>query len=223
MPDIPPECKIFDHEVMHRDFVMCNPKNTGHYQYPKFETLSYDCGCHGREVKSLLNRKEENKYVVLYTRHTVNKRESSNKIVGYYKVGDKASFKWKTDSEHMGFNSSEALLLPKSKAIELNYAGRAVPVSWGHSGIKEYVDKVLSDFLSGKYDHLNIANKYQKETKKIMEFLCSETGRIKIVENCFSCSKINECFPAKKNRKRKIEYLNELYHTHLCTTEPVIK
>jgi hypothetical protein len=222
LPDLPSECKMFDPEIIHRDFTWCNPKNTGHYQYPKFETLSYDCGCHEPQVKSLLKRKEDDKYVILYTRHTKNKYESSNKIVGYFKVGEIASFKWKTDSEHIGFKSSESLLLPKSKALDIDYKSRAVPVSWGNSKIKNYVNKVLNDFLSGTYDHLNIADNYQMETKKIMKSLCSEKGRLTMAESCHNCNHSNGCFLAKKIRKKKIEYLHDLYKDHLCSPEQAI-
>lgn len=87
LPEMPAECALFSREIMHRDFFKCNPTNTGHHTYPKFETLSYDEGCHPREVKDFLAKNEPDKYVVFYTRHTALSRKTRNKIVGYFKVG----------------------------------------------------------------------------------------------------------------------------------------
>ena len=107
LPDVPEGCRLFSNDVMHRDFFKCNPSNTGHYQYPKFETLSYDEGCHRREVNNFLNKNESEKYVVFYTRHTTLSGERRNKIIGYFKVGKIF------EKRSRGFLASESILLPR--------------------------------------------------------------------------------------------------------------
>ena len=82
LPDVPKGCRFFTDKVVNRDFFRCNPTNTGHYQYPKFETFSYDDGCHGKEVRNFLKKDDPEKYVLLYTRN-----KQKNRIVGYFKVG----------------------------------------------------------------------------------------------------------------------------------------
>ncbi|MEN6616864.1 MAG: hypothetical protein ABFD12_09940 [Syntrophorhabdus sp.] len=57
------------------------------YRASYIPTLSYDEGCHPREVKDFLAKNEPDKYVVFYTRHTALSGKTRNKIVGYFKVG----------------------------------------------------------------------------------------------------------------------------------------
>ena len=146
---------------MHRDFIKCNPTNTGHYEYPKFETLSYDEGCHKWEVPRYLNRKDIEKYVVFYTRHTDTSRRSESKVVGYFKVGNEDHFTWKLGCTKRGFYSSESVLLPKDHCIPIDYSSRGVPVSWGNNRYdyggtgSRLICVVYTDYNSTHYINVN--------------------------------------------------------------------
>lgn len=204
---MPEGCTLFSPEIMYRDFFKCNPTNTGHYQYPKFESLSYDEGCHGREVRKFLVRRERNKYVVFYTRHTTLSRKNKNKIIGYFKVGNIF------EKPKKGFSGvkSEIVLLLKNKCIEINYAKRGVPVSWGHSSIKNKVDRVLRDL---RRNHAaDISNEYKKETQRIMKRLKTPKGRKHIINICQNCNVKEKCYWGEKPEKYKMERLNKLYLT----------
>lgn len=205
LPNMPMECCLFSKDVMHRDFFECNPTNTGHYQYPKFETLSYDEGCHKKEVLNFIRKEEKEKYVIFYTKHlnTISK-EMKNKIVGYFKVGDIINFPKK------GFNSSESVLLPKEKCIEIDYHYRGVPVSWGHSSIKNKVSDILNKLIANHPN--NIASSYQNETLKIMSFLQKPSGRMKIIIKCQNCNKKTQCYWGKNQKQYMENKLNVLYN-----------
>jgi hypothetical protein len=215
LPDMPAGCKLFSEDVMHRDFFMCNPSNTGHYRYPKFETLSYDEGCHSREVKKMLrqigNYCRKDHYVVFYTRHTNLQGQKKNRIVGYFKVGKTNKFKDRITGESLeGFCSSEHLLLPKKECIETTYMSRGVPVSWGTSAIaKRDVNKLLNSRkdLQGH----DITNKYKKETASIMAQLLSFSGRKKIISICENCKVRSQCCWGRKSYRKKESKLTELY------------
>ena len=198
---------------MHRDFIKCNPDNTDHYEYPKFETLSYDEGCHPRQVPRYLNRDDFEKYVVFYTRHTNASRKSENKVVGYFKVGNEDHFTWRRGSTKRGFHSSESVLLPKKHCIPIDYSSRGVPVSWGGSSIKLKLNETLSDLQENKKNsEINIYRKYQTETKEIMKLLLTQSGREKIYNNCiYDCPFKNNCFFSTKLKKENPQYLDDLY------------
>jgi len=164
---MPDSCPLFSPEIMHRDFFMCNPKNTGHYQYPQFETLSYDEGCHCKEINNFLKRADTEKYVVFYTRNTNLAGTAKNKIVGFFKVGDCFELPKK------GFFASDKVLLPKDQSIEINYHSRGVPVSWGNSSVKKEIFRLLSILKTNS--SIDISIKYQAETQKIMKSLQSFT------------------------------------------------
>lgn len=196
---MPQGCKLFSPEIMHRDFFKCNPRNTGHYQYPKFETLSYDENCHRREVNKLLKRSEPDKYVIFYTRHTELKGMSSNKIIGYFKVGRECN-------NPRGFAASEAVLLPKDKCIKIDYSGRGVPVSWGNSRIGDEVDIILEERLIPLVNSpTNIKEKYKEETCKIMELINSS----KLLSECENCTVQHQCYWGRKGNKAVV--LTNLY------------
>ncbi len=190
---------------MYRDFFKCNPTNTGHYQYPKFETLSYDDGCHGKEVRNILKIDDPDKYVLFYTRHN-----GVNKVMGYFKVGQTFS------NGHFGFKSSNTLLIPKDNCIEIPYTSRGVPVSWGHSEIKSRIDKILKTLISNKKN--DISNEYKSSTKKIMKMLTSSTGQDKLISTCEKCLYRKDCHWGKYSKEKKINRLNELYgETEECS------
>lgn len=200
---MPEGCCLFSNAVMHRDFFKCNPTNTGHYQYPKFEILSYDEGCHCREVNTFLEKNDTDKYVIFYTRHTNLSGIKKNKIVGYFKVGE--TF----DEPKRGFCASETVLLPKDKCIGIDYKGRGVPVSWGNSSIKNKVDSILYEMKTNQNKDISV--QYQKETKEIMKLLQTVSGRKKIIDKCEKCRVKTQCYWGKKTRERKEKTLKELY------------
>lgn len=205
---MPKRCSLFLSDVMYRDFFKCNPTNTNHYQYPKFETLSYDTGCHPKEVKRLLKKDDHDKYVIFYTRHTNLEEEHKNKIVGYFKVGRQF------DKPKKGFYASESVLLPKDKCIEINYKSRGVPVSWGRCVIKPKIDAILKNLRNKEELGINITNKYQHETRKIMKKLRTLTGEKEIIKNCEKCKSKMNCFFGKRKlvkSKDPIKYLKSLY------------
>lgn len=202
LPDMPKGCRLFlKAEIMHRDFFKCNPTNTGHYQYPKFESLSYDEGCHGREVRKFLARREQNKYVVFYTRHTTLSRKNKSKIIGYFKVG--RNF----EKPRKGFFAAESVLLPKDKCIEIDYNARGVPVSWGHLRIKNRIDGILEYLRSNQA--VDISKKYKNETLRIMKRLKTPKGRKQVIEGCQEpeCSVAKKCYWGKKPKRNKEEML----------------
>lgn len=200
---MPKGCSLFSLEVMHRDFFKCNPANTGHYEYPRFETLSYDEGCHCKEVNALLKRDDSEKYVIFYTRNTDLFRHSKNKVIGFFKVGQ--CFK----APKKGFFASEKVLLPKNESIDINYSSRGVPVSWGNSSVKDDVDKILTTLRTNI--GIDISTKYQDETRRIMEYLKSPSGRKQIVDICESCNVKRECYWGKQSKQFNQMKLNELY------------
>lgn len=207
LPDMPEECRLFSSEIMHRDFFKCNPTNTGHYQYPKFEKLSYDEGCHKEELNSFLAKDDPEKYVVFYTRHTglPGTGEKNNKIVGFYQVG--RCF----NSPKKGFCASKSVLLPKTKCIAIDYNSRGVPVSWGKSSIKEKVGGVLKNLKRTSIN--DISSQYKSETQKIMKKLQSPAGRQQIISICNKCKVRGNCFWGKKEDTHKAEKIRELYTT----------
>lgn len=190
---------------MHRDFFKCNPTNTGHYLYPRFEDKSYDEHCHPSEVKRIVESDDQEKFVVFYTRHTTLAGGRKNKIVGYFKVGE--TFKVPI----AGFYASGAVLLPKEKCIEINYTGRGVPVSHGGSTIRPTVAQILTDLNSGLTVTDDIADKYKEETKRIALLLDTEQGRKHIVDTCEECSFKGQCYWGKITRYKKENRLERLY------------
>lgn len=207
---MPEECHLFSNDVMHRDFFECNPTNTGHHKYPKFETLSYDDECHHREINNFLGKEDSEKYVVFYTRHTNISNKSKNKIIGYFKVGE-------LYKNGRGFYSQKSVLLPKCECIELNYSARGVPRSWGNSKIKYDIDGIL-DALINKPD-IDITQKYKKETDTIMNrYLNSASGRREIIDVCEKCEVKTQCYHwGKKPKQSREEILNDLYgSTKVC-------
>lgn len=188
---------------MHRDFFMCNPTNTGHYQYPKFETFSYDEGCHCKEINTFLKKNDSNKYILFYTRNTNLLGASKNKVIGFFKVGKCFN------KPNNGFFASSKVLLPKSKSIDIHYSSRGVPVSWGKSSVKNYVDKILTSLKT--YDGINISGKYRNETRKIMKYLKSQSGRNQVVHICEKCNVKNKCYWGRKSRQYKENKLKKLY------------
>lgn len=199
LPDVPEGCRYFSNEVVHRDFFMCNPTNTGHYEYPKFEKLSYDEGCHGKEVRTFLKKDDPEKYVILYTRN-----DHKNKVVGYFQVGKRVVSKG-----NLGFISSETVLLPKRDCIPIRYTSRGVPVSWGNSSIKKRVDRIL-DILRSKTDS-DISSNYQKETIQLMNLLENHVGRTKVISICEKCPHKMDCYWGRYPIEKKLNRLNELY------------
>lgn len=204
LPDLPSACPFFSSDLMHRDFLMCNPSNTGHYKYPKFETLSYDDGCHYREVHSFLNRLDPNKYVIFYTRHTNSKGHRKNKVIGYFKVG-------KLTKQPFGFIASDVVLLPKYKAIPITYASRGVPTSWGKSTVKHELNIILSRLMSLK--KFDLSGKYQKETESVMKMLRCKTSRTEMLKTCGSCNDRLSCYWGKKPFATQENILKELYES----------
>lgn len=197
LPDVPEGCRLFSNDVMYRDFFKCNPTNTGHYQYPKFETLSYDEGCHRIEVNNFLKKNELEKYVVFYTRHTTLSRDKKNKVIGYFKVGKIF------EKPKKGFFASESVLLPKHNCIGINYSSRGVPVSWGNSSIKNKIGNIL--YRLRKNQSSDISGKYQRETKNIMKRLQSLSGRKQIIDICEKCTVRNQCYcGAEINKEDKL-------------------
>jgi len=188
---------------MYRDFFKCNPTNTGHYEYPKFETLSYDEGCHGREVRNFLKTEDPEKYVLFYTRHN-----SKNKVVGYFKVGKTFS------NGKIGFESSESLLLPKEKCMNISYESRGVPVSWGKSSIRLRINKILNQLTS--HQKLDVSINYKVISMWMMKVLATSIGQTEIINHCESCSVKSECHWWKYPKEKKIKRLNELYGETEC-------
>ena len=203
LPDIPQACPFFSNQIMHRDFLMCNPSNTGHYQYPKFETLSYDEGCHKKELRRFLKRSEPEKNVIFYTRHTNSKEGQSNKVIGYFKVG-------KCTADSSGFSASDVVLLSKEKAIPLDYQGRGVPVSWGNAPVKDRINDILRELIAlPKND--DVSAQHQSETKDVMRMLSSKSGRKKMIDTCESCMSRTSCYWGKKPTSHREEVLEKLH------------
>lgn len=236
LPDMPEGCKLFSNDLLHRDFFKCNPHNTGHYKYPKFETLSYDEGCHCRDVNNFLNKSDTEKYVVFYTRHINLKGGSKNKIVGYFKIGNPLLFEWSTAGGLVGtepntkahknitqrckrknnrllrgFKASEYVLLPKHKCIPIDYRSRGVPVSWGKSFIKNDIDKILSRLIIHRQLYIRFASKYQEETEKIMDLLKTTNEREKLIHTCQNCNVKLKCYWGKNSEQAQRKTLEELY------------
>lgn len=202
LPDMPKGCRLFlKPEIMHRDFFKCNPSNTGHYEYPKFETRSYDTGCHHKEVVKFLLRKESEKYVVFYTRHSTLLDERKNKVVGYFKVDEIFG------KPPKGFLAKESVLLPKDKCIEIDYNKRGVPVSWGDTSVKKTIDKILPKLIANKAD--DISDKYINETKRIMKLFVVSKGKRKVADPCqaLDCRVVGKCYWRNKSKKNKEEML----------------
>jgi hypothetical protein len=208
LPDFPSACPFFSSQIMHRDFLMCNPTNTGHYQYPKFETLSYDEGCHEREVRRFLGRTDPDKYVVFYTRHTNSNGEGINKVIGYFKVG-------RLTKHPLGFVASDAVLLPKNQAIPIPYTSRGVPTSWGNSQVKQQMNDILQHLKS--LVNRDLSALYQTEAKTTMAMLLSRTDRKKMQTTCESCRYRMSCYWGKKSSADRERMLDDLYRGNsLC-------
>lgn len=208
LPDLPSACPFFSSQLMHKDFLMCNPSNTGHYRYPKFETLSYDEGCHSRELHSFLSRPNPEKYVIFYTGHTNSNGDRSNKVIGYFKVG-------KLTKRPFGFVASEVVLLPKAHAIPISYASRGVPTSWGNSNVKKEINRILRDLMASTKRDISI--QYQLESKSIMAMLLSKSGRKNILETCENCDFHSSCYWGKKSFTNRERVLKKLYEEkHPC-------
>jgi len=205
LPEMPEGCSLFSGNVMHRDMLMCNPTNTGHYKYPKFETLSYDTGCHNREVEKFLRQNDREKYIIFYTRYTALNRKSRSKIVGYFKVG------WQFTKPRLGFAASESVLLPMKDCIEINYSGRGVPVSWGQSQVREEIEDVLQFLQTCRATPQNISDLYRQETRTLVERLQSPSGRQEVIKVCEGCRVKNQCYWGRKTRRQKEEKLEHLY------------
>jgi len=202
LPDLPPSCPFFSSHLLHRDFLMCNPSNTGHYEYPKFETFSYDEGCHWRELHSFLKRPELEKYVIFYTRHTNANRDRKNKVVGYFRVG-------KLTKSPFGFIASDVVVLSKDQSIPISYASRGVPVSWGNSFIKEEVNRILNLLMLSAKSEISV--EYYAESKSVMSMLSSRTGRKYMLETCEGCRHRLSCYWGKKPFAIRNKVLKELY------------
>jgi len=208
---MPKTCKLFSPDIMHRDFFKCNPTNTNHYQYPKFETLSYDVGCHPHEVERILKRDERNMYVIFYTRYTNLMRKSKNRVVGYFKVGEKIL------RPKLGFKSSESVLLPRKECKRTHYSSRPALVSWGNSPLKIKIEisRVLRYLKGKKNSAKNIVWKYQSETRRVMKQLGSATGRMNIVKTCERCRANGRCYWGRIKDKEIV--LEKLYNRkHRC-------
>ena len=202
LPDLPSACPFFSNQLMHRDFLMCNPSNTGHYEYPKFETFSYDEGCHTKEVHSFLNRPDSEKYVIFYTRHTNSNGVKTNKVVGYFKVG-------KLTKRPFGFVASDVVLLPKDQAIPIRYTSRGVPTSWGNSAVKDEVNRIIQNLMSLARQDVSV--QYHSESKSVMVMLLSKSGRKKMLETCEDCAYRSLCYWGSKSFATRYRVLRELY------------
>jgi len=209
LPDMPEGCSLFSSDIMHRDLLMCNPKNTGHYKYPRFEDFSYDEGCHRREVNTILNKRESEIYVIFYTRNVDLSKNSRNKIVGYFKVGQ--CFQ----TPKRGFFSADTVLLPKNRSIPIDYSSIGVPVSWGKSTVKPEIDRILPGLINMK--EFDISLRYQKETQNIMKMLKSPSGRKRLIDNCEECTVQRQCYWGKKPKQSKKNKLHELYSRDIST------
>jgi uracil-DNA glycosylase len=211
LPDMPEGCRLFSPEIMHRDFFQCNPTNTGHHAYPKFESLSYDEGCHRREVRAFLKKSDPDKYGIFYTRHTPLSGARKNKVVGYFKVGSRLP------GPKVGFRASEAVLLPRAQCKEIGYDKRGVPVSWGRSEYRDEIDKILRELQRKTRD--NLAGKYQEETAKVMKKLSTAAGRRQLIKNCEQCSVRSSCYWGRKRNKD----LNKLYSQECNVLQRLLK
>ena len=203
LPDMPKGCSLFSNDVMHRDFFMCNPANTGHFLYPRFETLSYDTGCHRNQVVSLLKQSDLDRFVIFYTRHTQLTGTSKNKVVGYFRVGKQF------EPPPIGFKASESILLPKGECITIDYKAKGVPVSWGHSPVKQKINGVFHE-IKAKY-MANISIKYKEETKNTMARLRTSHGKKWMIRICERCKLKFACYWGKKSNDIKERKLMELY------------
>ncbi|MFA6291129.1 MAG: hypothetical protein WC637_05070 [Victivallales bacterium] len=203
LPDMPEGCILFSPEVMHRDFFKCNPYNTGHYQYPQFETLSYDEGCHYKEVNNFLKKADGEKYVVFYTRHTNLEGTFKNKVIGFFKVGDCFVLPKK------GFCASDKVLLPKNQSIKINYYSRGVPVSWGSSPVRNKIFQTLTSLR--KNNGADISSNYKTETQNMMKRLQNFAGRKQIIDICENCNVKKQCYWGKCSAQNKEKKLKILY------------
>lgn len=202
LPDMPDDCSIFDKKIINRDFFMCNPSNTGHYQYPKFEDFSYDIGCHERELTAFLASDYEEKYVLFYTHHTELSGFGTNKLVGYFRVGKQFN--------NTRFIASDVTLLDKTNVVPINYTARGVPVCWGKSKVKDFINSELDKLVTLEYE--DCSEHYKKETNKLMSLLSTKIGRKKLLDTCKLCPSKMQCFWGKIGYKAQRKRLVSLYN-----------
>ena len=188
-------------------------------------------------MNNFLNKNaDKEKYVVFYTRHTSFNCEPENKIVGYFKVGKTFLFKWSAAGElhrtmpsteecrdtikrckekdklfKRGFKAKEYVLLPKEKCKRINYNSRGVPVSWGKSSVKTYIDDILKKLTKQKQEYKKITNEYKVKTATVMELLRTIKGREEIISICQSCNAKSQCYWGKNSEQVQRKILKELY------------
>lgn len=204
LPEMPAGCALFSPDIPHRDFFRCNPSNTGHHEYPKFELPGYDEGCHHREVARLLANTDPDRHVVLYTRRTPLVGQSDVAIVGYFKVGQPYA-----NNGKRGFFASKAVLLPRSACIPICYGARGVPCSWGKATIRNDVDRILNELRhrSGP----DVSARCKTETARMMTWVRSAQGRDRIIRTCGGCSARQQCFWGRCDSQRQRARLDDLY------------
>jgi hypothetical protein len=214
---MPEGCILFSQEILHRDFFRCNPSNTGHHEYPKFEKMSYDSGCTPRTVNNFLAKAkaDNDAYAIFRTRHASLKSKSSStvKVVGYFKFGKQDIFKYpKLKGEKRGFWADEVILLPKDECIEIDYSYRSPLVSWTKvlGNHHNHINNVLKSLKTLKTSDKNIKDKYQKETREIMNLLKKRSGREEIMRICDNCKVKLDCYWGKKSKDFRSE-LENLY------------
>lgn len=202
LPQFPENCSFISNEIVHRDYFMCNPTNTGHYQYPLFEKLAYDTGCHTKEVANFLKKEDPDKYVIFYTRMTDSNGKSKNRVVGYLKVG-------KLYDDATGFYASESVLLSREDCIDIDFNGRSVPVSWGNSKVKVEVESILK-YLKSKSTS-DISSKYKTETTEVMSRISNSNLRKDMLSLCNNCESSKNCFWGKSSNNKKNLFLEKYY------------
>ena len=208
LPEMPDGCRLFSPDVVHRDLLMCNPHNTGHYQYPKFETIAYDEGCHKREIVRFLDQPDPEKYIVFYTRNVRSSGTTENVVVGYFKVGPPTMAKGLR-----GFAAADQVLLSRGKAIPIPYRSRGVPVSWGTSQIRPFVSTKLA-WLIARHD-LDISSRYRSETRAVMRRLTSRSGWSALIAECRKCRMAGNCHWGQVPDGTKLSILTRLYGKRL--------
>jgi hypothetical protein len=208
LPEMPHGCKLISPDVVHRDFLMCNPHNTGHYQYPKFETMSYDEGCHRRELLRFLTNPDPEKYIVFYTRSVPTSGKAQNVLIGYFKVGPTVVRKGLR-----GFAADCQVLLFRRDAIPIEYKSRGVPVSWGSSRIAPFVSSTLAQLL--RHEHDDASDRYRSETRAVMRMLTSRGGWRDLMSVCGRCKTAASCHWGRLTDGAKQATLTRLYASRL--------
>ena len=205
MPEVPNKCLLFSGKAVHRDFFISNPQNKSHYQYPKFETYSYDIGCHSKQVKKIINLKDKEKYTIFYTNYLTIGGGCTNIVTGLFSVDKYDAFLGSS------FSTDKPIMLLKTDCIPIDYKARGVPASYGNSKIKHHINHAIEILLNKLNSKSNISDIYNYESNKIVNLAKTRDGIDEIINTCTRCISKQICFFGRKNDLAKRQKLINIY------------